>query len=76
MLVYHARCNTGSNNSKNKKSNMKKEYKSTVKRKRRVSRVKATGSVGQKKKPKVRKKLTKKNKQFLEGLGLKVKQKR
>lgn len=67
MLIYHTHCQTC--------SNREKGYKSGVKRGVTVNRGKSTGSNGPKRiKTSTNKKLTDKNKQFLEGLGLKVKQ--
>lgn len=80
MLIYHIRCNAGSNGiiNKFKAEKTKKDYKSVCNRKHCVSQSKTLGLVGQKKrkpKPKVSgEKLSKKNRQFLEGLGLEVKQ--
>lgn len=76
MLVYHSR-NAKSkilNDFKNKRKNMKKEYKSIDNRKYCVIRAKASSGKSQKKSGKQKKKISKKNIQFLEGLGLKVKQ--
>lgn len=73
MLIYHAHCIIGSGS--NFFFNDGKGYKSADKRKHRVSQVRVLNPSGQKKSKVSRKKnLSKKNKQYLEGLGLKVKQ--
>lgn len=66
MLIFHTHPNSGND------SSAKKEYKSVNKRKNSVSQAKVLEQANQKKK-KLRKKLLKKNRQYLEGLGLKVK---
>lgn len=75
MLIYHnSGIGTASNIFNNTKKNLqkqKKNYKSSGNRKPMPIHTKVLEQEDQKKK--VRKKLTKKNKQFLEGLGLKVK---
>lgn len=80
MLIYHTQQNPGSNiffnDFRNKRKNKKNGYKSTYNRNHGVIQAKVSGVDGQKKKKsKVRKKLSKKNKHFLEKLGLKVKEK-
>lgn len=70
MLIYNSRHTIGTS------PKAKKEYKSISKRKHKLSQKKVSGATGQKKINKsLKKKLSKKNKQYLEGLGLKVKQK-
>lgn len=78
MLIYHThrdgRSNTVSNELHgNVKNKVKNRYKSRTKRTSEVIRAKVSGG-DRPKKSKPRKKLTKKNKKFLEGIGLKVKQ--
>lgn len=63
----------GKNKAKNGKKHVKKGYKSGNKRSIGVNRAKVTGG-GAPRKSKPRKKLTKKNKEFLERIGLEVKQ--
>lgn len=63
--------NVSKKNGKGKKT--KKVYKSIGKRQKCSYSCKSVGS-GQPRKSEVRKKISKKNTQFLEGLGLKVKQ--
>lgn len=69
MLIHHTHRNRIAENG----SNMKKEHKSTSKRKHQVSQVKTIVQVSRKNKA-LRKKLSKKNMKYLEELGLKVKQ--
>lgn len=78
MILYHKRNNSMkmSSNSKNNTKTMKKKYKSVINRKGRVIPTKSTKKVGRKTKAKKLKKpknISKKNINFLEGLGLKVK---
>lgn len=80
MLIYHSHCMDSNGfqirgkNVKNMK-NVRKGYKSRVNRKSAVIRSKVLRTSSQKKtKVKRRKNLSKQNKQFLEGLGLKVKE--
>lgn len=79
MLIYNTHRNGRSNNTSIDLQNGKKEenkvkngYKSRTKRSPGVIRAKVSGG-DRSKKSKPRKKLTKKNRKFLEGLGLKVK---
>lgn len=77
MLIYHTHQSIGSkifsNDFKKKRKNKKNGYKSTVNRNQGVIQAKVSGQ-DSRKTSKLRKKLTKRNKQFLEGLGFKVKQ--
>lgn len=66
MLIYHTHCLASC-------SKQEKSYKSAPKERAPVNRRKVLGSGGSKKSSK-NKKLTAKNKRFLEGIGLKVKQ--
>lgn len=75
MIIYHNRNGSPktTGNFKNKTNNVKKKYKSIVDRKRRVIQSKASNKVGQKKETeKQKKKISTRNIEFLEGLGLKV----
>lgn len=77
MLIYHSRNDQGFrsfHDFKNKRKNVKKEYKSLNNRKYCVNQSEALGEKSQKKSRKQKKKISKKNIKFLEGLGLKVKQ--
>lgn len=82
MLIFNKNAISSNNkisniskNSKGKKTK-KKVYKSIGKGEERGYSRKSVGGGGRsKKKSEVRKKISKKNTQFLEGLGLKVKQK-
>lgn len=86
MLIYHSggggvntHSNIHSKGLKNERKSMKKTYKSVSKRNEiPCSSISAVGEGSQKKSKVSRKKknISKKNVQFLEGLGLKVKQKR
>lgn len=74
MLIYN---NTGKASNifgSNSRKNKKKSYKSAGKRKPNVIRTTVLKQKGQNKSKAPRKKLLKKNKQLLEGLGLQVKQ--
>lgn len=82
MLIYQSKPSTNSSithkSGKKKTASKRKGYKSTNKRKRGVIHAKVAGRVGRKKsksKSKSQKKLLKRNRQFLEQLGLKVKEK-
>lgn len=72
MLIYHMRGNSNAAVSSNLAKYVKKCYKSKVTHKRKAIHPKESVRSGQKKSRK--KSLSKKNKNFLEGLGLKVKQ--
>lgn len=75
MLIYH-NCNTKSKtfgDSKNKVKRVRNKYKSISSRKHEVILPKALSEEVQKK-SKQKKEILKKNIQYLEGLGLKVKQ--
>lgn len=79
MLIYHTHHNTSSNSNFENKTekyiakNQKKKYKIARKQKPAIIRTKVLEQEGRKN-CKVKKKLSKKNVKFLEGLGLKVKQ--
>lgn len=75
MLIYH-KFDTSSKTdgvSKNIGKRVKKEYKGIDNRKHDIILAKALDEEVQKKSKKQKKKISKKNIQFLEGLGLKVK---
>lgn len=76
MRIYHSG-SIGSNmfgDFKNKRQNVKKKYKSIDNIQQYVIQPKASIDEDQKKSKKQKRKILKKNIQFLEGLGLKVKQ--
>lgn len=80
MLIYHTHCNTDIGSDKlfsdNKNKNRKKGYKSATKRKQiRHSSICVEGGETKKSKVLRKKEISEKNIQYLEGLGLKVKQK-
>lgn len=78
MIIYHsdnARSKIFNDlKRKRKRKNVKKEYKSIDNQEQRVIRAKPLGVEDSKKSKKLKKKLSKINIQFLEGLGLKVNQ--
>lgn len=78
MLIYHThrngRSNISSNEIKSGKNCAKNAYKNRNGQNECVNRAKVVGGDSRKKKTKLRNKLSKKNKMFLNGIGLKVKQ--
>lgn len=76
MLIYHSDHASSKTfyDLKRKRKNVKKEYKSIDNRKQCVIRTKPLSVEDSKKSKKRKKKISKKNIQFLEGLGLKVNQ--
>lgn len=75
MLIYHNHihsCSNGTHMFNNNVNKKKKDYKSLVNRKPTIICSKVLNQDGQKRFKKVKKKLSKKNVQFLETLGHKV----